>query len=261
MLGKLLDFIGDTFGRIQNYDKFAGLDKEKSNNSIFDTEEDTPKENGVNGKLDEPIYQGEYGDCWLLSGILSMSYTEAGAEVIKESINANSDGSIDVAFQGIGKGYTVSSETMSKENKDISEKSNYSRGDDDALVIELAMEQVVADKNVETDFDVKTGGNPYHVYKLYGAERIGVADTKDEITAAFNYFENNSDDCSMTLGVTDKRVCGLKKNHGYTIKDITTSSVVVVDPWNSEKEIEVNKEKLLKSSDNLSVVYAEFATE
>ena len=123
------------------------------------------------------------------------------------------------------------------------------------------MEKVVADKNVTTNFDIQKGGNPYHAYKLFGAERIGIADTKQEMENAFNYFKDNSDECSMTLGVVDKNVCGLKKNHGYTVKDVTTSSVVVVDPWNSEKEIEVNKENLLKQSDNLSVVYAEFATD
>ena len=262
MLGKLLDYIGQTFGKIETYDKFANLDPNKSdNNSVFEIKETTPKEKGVNGQLDEPIYQGEYGDCWLLSGVLSMSYTESGAEVIKESINSNADGSVDVAFKGINKEYSVSAENMVKENKDVAAKSNYSRGDDDALAIELAVEQVVADKNVKTDFDVKTGGNPYHLYKLYGAERIGVADSKDEIDAAFNYFEKNSDECSMTLGVTDTNVCGLKKDHGYSVKEVTTSSVVVVDPWDSEKEIDVDREKLLLKPNNLSVVYAEFAIE
>ena len=277
MLGKLLTYIGEVFGDIPNYKKFDGLDERKNeDSSIFETVETEstsvqptgvaisnaePKENGINGKLDEPIYQGEYGDCWLLSGILSMSYTESGSEVIQESINANTDGSVDVSFQGIDKEYTVSAKEMKKHNKDISEESNYSKGDDDALAIELAVEQVVADENVKTNYDIKTGGNPYYAYKIFGAERIGVADTKDEITNAFNYFEHNSDECSMTLGVTDKAVCGLKKNHGYTVKDVTTSSVVIVDPWNSEKEINVNKEKLLKQSDSLSVVYAEFATE
>ena len=135
------------------------------------------------------------------------------------------------------------------------------KGDDDALAIELAIEEVVADKNVKTDFDIKDGGNPYHVYKLYGAERVGVANTQEKISAAFDYFKDNSDECSMTLGVVDKNVCGLKKNHGYSVKEVTTSSVVIVDPWNSEKDITVNKERLLNNSDNLSVVYAEFATE
>ena len=261
MLGKLLDYIGETFSRIRNYDKFAGFNENKEKNSIFETQDEAPRENGVNGKLDEAIYQGEYGDCWLLSGILSMSYTESGAEVIQESINANANGSVDVFFDGIGKEYTVSADSLKNENKDVSEKSNYSRGDDDALAIELAVEQVVADKTVDTDFDIKDGGNPYHMYKLFGAERIGVASTKEKIESAFDYFEENSDDCSMTLGVVDKSVCGLKKNHGYSVKEVNTSSVVIVDPWNSEKEISVNMQKLLKSSDNLSVVYAEFATE
>ena len=82
-------FLNEIANRVNKADKFAGLggtDKKDDNKSIFGKEE---KENGVNGKLDEPVYQGEYGDCWLLSGLLSMSYRESGAKVIEESKTAN----------------------------------------------------------------------------------------------------------------------------------------------------------------------------
>ena len=270
MFGQIVGFINEIATRVNNADKFAGLDgiakktlteeKEKTqkrDTSIFKEE----KENGANGKLDEAIYQGEYGDCWLLSAILSMSYTESGSKVIQESINANADGSIDMYFEGIDKSYTITADEMAKENKAIDSKSSYSRGDDDALAIELGIEKVVSDPNVETKYSIQDGGNPYYVYQLYGAEDIGIANDQQEIQEAFNYFEKNSDECSMTLGVVDKRVCGLKKDHAYAVKEVTTSSVVIVDPWNSEEEINVNKEKLLKESGNLSVVYSKFATE
>ncbi|MBQ8886878.1 MAG: hypothetical protein IJY61_04170 [Candidatus Gastranaerophilales bacterium] len=272
MFGQLVGFINEIASHIDKADKFAGLDgtekqeKEKttgSDDSIFKKEKttETKQENGVNGKLDEPIYQGEYGDCWLLSGLLSMSYTESGSKVIQESITANNDGSVDLYFEGIDKAYTISADELAKENKSVESKSDYSRGDDDALAIELGIEKVVSDPNIETKYSIQDGGNPYYVYQLYGAEQIGVANDKQEIENAFKYFEKNSDDCSMTLGVVDKRVCGLKKDHGYAVKEVTTSSVVIVDPWNSEEEITVNKEKLLKESSNLSVVYSKFATE
>ena len=254
-------FLSEIASRVNKADKFAGLggtDKKDDSKSVFGKEE---KENGVNGKLDEPIYQGEYGDCWLLSGLLSMSYTESGAKVIEESITVNNDGSTDLYFEGIGKEYSVTASELEAENKEIDEKSNYSRGDDDALAIELGIEKVVSDPNVETKYSIQGGGNPYYVYKLYGAEKIGVAKDKEEISDAFEYFKNNADECSMTLGVTDKKVCGLRQNHGYAVKEVTTSSVVIVDPWNSEEEIKVNKEKLLKESGSLSVVYSQFATE
>lgn len=270
MFGQLVGFISEIAGHINNADKFAGLDgtekkeKEKaigSDSSIFQKPNEAKCENGVNGKLDEPIYQGEYGDCWLLSGLLSMSYNESGEKVIQESITSNSDGSVDLYFEGINKTYTITADELAKENKPVESKSNYSRGDDDALAVELGIEKVVSDPNVETKYSIQEGGNPYYVYQLYGAEQIGVANDKQEITNAFNHFEKNSDDCSMTLGVVDKKVCGLKKDHGYAVKEVTTSSVVIVDPWNSEEEIKVNKEKLLKDSNCLSVVYSQFATQ
>ena len=272
MFGQIVGFLNEIAVRIDKADKFAGLDGTERKTVTKEKEAEKSKENdksifreqketGANGKLDEVIYQGEYGDCWLLSGILSMSYTESGSKVIQESITANDDGSVDMYFEGIDKSYTITADEIAKENKPINSKSMYSRGDDDALAVELGIEKVVSDPNVETKYSIQDGGNPYYIYKLYGAEEIGVADDKEEITDAFNYFEKNSDECSMTLGVVDKRVCGLRKDHAYAVKEVTTSSVVIVDPWNSEEEINVNKEKLLKESSNLSVVYSKFATE
>ena len=168
MVRDLVGFLNEIASRVNKADKFAGLggtEKKDNNTSIFG-KEDKQKENGVNGKLDEAVYQGEYGDCWLLSGLLSMSYTESGSQVIEESITSNSDGSVDLYFEGIDKEYTVSKKELEAENKAVKEKSNYSRGDDDALAIELGIEKVVSDPNVETKYSIQGGGNPYYVYKL-----------------------------------------------------------------------------------------------
>lgn len=261
MFNKVISFFNGVFNDINSYDSYASTKKyNDETSSVFDGDA-TNNQNNVNGELDEAIYQGEYGDCWLLSALLSMSYTESGAEVIKESIDLNDDGSVDLYFDGVEKGYNISSSELEQENKPTGEKSNYSRGDDDALAIELGVEKLVADPSVKTEYSIQNGGNPYYVYQLYGADKISIASTEEEISDAFEYFEDNSNECSMTLGVVNESVCGLKENHGYAVKDINDNSVVIVDPWNSEKEISVEKDNLLKNSKNLSVVYAEFATE
>lgn len=202
MFNKVMSFFNGVFNDINSYDSYASTKKNnEETSSVFD-DDATNKQNNVNGVLDEAIYQGEYGDSWLLSGLLSMSYTESGAEVIKESITSNSDGSVDLYFKGLDKGYNVSSSELDAEKKTVCEKSNYSKGDDDALAIELGIEKLVSDPTIKTEYNIQDGGN---LYQMYGADKINIA--------------------------------------------------------NTEEEIAVEKDKLLKNSANLSVVYAEFATE
>jgi len=220
---------------------------------------DDNKSGGINGTIDEPVYQGEYGDCWLLSGILSMSYTESGAQAIKDGINLNSDGSVNISFAGANKEYNIPAEELERYNmSDMDGNSLYSTGDDDMLAIELGIEAIVADETVATKYSIQDGGNPYYVFKLFDADNIKVASSKDKIITSFDYFEENQDKCSMTLGVVDKSVCGLKANHGYAIKNIDKDDVILVDPWDSSSEISVSRKELIQNYENLSIVYADF---
>lgn len=260
MLGKI---IAEIFGWNKDNKETANSQRldynsEKEAGTIFD-EINEQKAGGINGKIDESVSQGSLGDCWIISGALSMSYTEDGSQAIKDSISQNSNGNIEVTFDGIGKTYTVTEEELNKNNKSENNvSSKYSTGDDDMLAIELAVEKVIEDSSIKTKYDMN-GGNPYYLYKLYGADEVTLANSKSEINDAFNHYEENAQDCSMSLGVVDKSVCGLKEDHAYTIKEIKEDNVKVVDPWNTSEEINVSKKELLNNSDNLSVVYAEFS--
>ncbi len=234
-------------GKKQNRSENTGL--------LFDNN----RSGGINGEIDEPVYQGEYGDCWLLSGILSMSYTDSGAQALKDGINLNSDGSVDISFSGANREYNISAEELERYNmSDMDENSLYSTGDDDMLAVELGIEAIVSDETVDTKYSIQDGGNPYYVFKLFDADNIKVASSKEKIITSFDYFEENQDKCSMTLGVVDKSVCGLKANHGYAVKSIDKDDVILVDPWDSASEISVSKKELIQHYENLSIVYADF---
>lgn len=214
---------------------------------------------GLNGEIDEAVYQGEIGDCWLVSAVLSMSYTDDGADVIKNNMFINDDGSVVVSFPGADKEYAVTSDEIAKENViSITGKTEYSKGDDDMLALELAVEKIVDDKSVKTNYSLEDGGNPYYIFKLFDADNIKVASSKSEIKQALSYYEKNSDKCSMTLGVVDESVCGLLANHGYAVKSIDEDNIVLINPWDSTTEIKVDRDELISNSNNISIVYAEF---
>ena len=145
---------------------------------------DTPiltDSNTINGEIDEKFSQStQTGDCVLLSTILALSYTDKGAEMIKDSIktNKNQNGEIEsysVTFAGINETYTISKKELEdkeyeavstirysdeelvdilgfteEEVKNMREEdkwfethslNHYSNGDSDVLLLELATEK------------------------------------------------------------------------------------------------------------------------
>lgn len=110
------------------------------------TEDDnTTNPSGVNGEIDEYVGQGGTGDCWLLTGVLALNSTEVGKNIIKSSITANADGSVTVNFKGVGVSYTIALDEIKKHDTDDNKNDAYSNGDNDMLVLELAVEKLKND--------------------------------------------------------------------------------------------------------------------
>lgn len=107
--------------------------------------DNTTNPSGVNGKIDEHVGQGGTGDCWLLTGVLALNSTEVGKNIIKSSITANADGSVTVNFKGVGVSYTISLDEIKKHDTDDNKNDAYSNGDNDMLVLELAVEKLKND--------------------------------------------------------------------------------------------------------------------
>ena len=114
-----------------------------------------PTSGTVNGELDEWIEQGGTGDCWLIAGILALNSTDEGKKIIKESITANSDGSVTVTFKGLGVSYTISAAEIRLHDTDSNKNDAYSNGDNDMLAFELAVEKLKKDiKSGKVKLDV-----------------------------------------------------------------------------------------------------------
>lgn len=90
MFNKILNFIDGVIGDINNLDKYTTTQNssEKEDTSIFENQESK-----------EAPQKKEYDDFDLLSGVLSSSYNDSGAKVIKESINSISSNDFDLEFE------------------------------------------------------------------------------------------------------------------------------------------------------------------
>ena len=99
----------------------------------------------IDGKIDA-TEQGDTGDCWVLSGINSLSYTKEGQEIIKDALEYR-DGYTIVHF-ATGD-YAIKDDEVALTKAD----GQYSDGDDDMIILELAVEKYldeVANGDIES---------------------------------------------------------------------------------------------------------------
>ena len=183
--------LGDesTVGRKHILDKIENLlvlDQTVLENPIILTSDDAydPK---VNGEIDEPVAQGNTGDCWLVAGVLALNTTEVGRQIIKDSIKVNQDGSVTVTFKGFNPpiSYTISSEEIARHDTDTNTSDAYSNGDNDMLVLELAVEKLRIDiENGVVEIDPSLG---YEYTSTTDYEELGVriGDPGAAITGGF----------------------------------------------------------------------------
>lgn len=249
------------------------------------TGEELLKEAGINidfkiGNSKQKIENGigKDGDCWLLSGLNSLSYTDEGAEMIKNAMTIKNDGSIDIYFKGIDKTYNVTLDEMKEYNE------TRFTGDDDVMAFEIATIKFRTDL-----LNGNTFGNNYSlnyceyasegkelwagwaktVWEMFtGLDLVSNQTNGDKLSEQLDEFENNKNTL-MTIGVSDSSNTGgvstmyiknsdnenikFYKNHAYAVKNVDENEVTLVDPINSSKEIKINKEELLKIADTLGV--------
>ncbi len=135
--GKVIDWSNESVKPMQSADKATTNTETRSNCAA-------PVTNKKDGKIDATNQHGT-GDCWLLSGINALSYTEEGTKAIKEALEYDNEGNATVHLKGVGD-YSVTKEEINAIRKEQENGSiEYSTGDDDMLVMELAIEKVYTD--------------------------------------------------------------------------------------------------------------------
>ncbi len=241
--------------------------------SVLPVEPNTTNEsNGVNSEIDEKVEQGGTGDCWLLTGVLALNSTDIGKKIIKSSITSNPDGSVTVNFKGVGVSYTISLEEIKKHDTDNIKNDAYSNGDNDMLVLELAVEKLKKDiesgkvtiapgeKTWEGDRDgsIEGGfaqqmlyfltGRTSSTYLMNGSSGNNVVPLSQE--AIYELFNKalDSGETALTFGLYYNEHEGTcvdgKKfyidlqdgGHALAITNLTKDTVTFVNPWDSTKE-------------------------
>lgn len=213
--------------------------------------------------------QGKTGDCWVLSGINSLSYTEEGRKMIKDALEYTDGGTI-VHLEGAGN-YFIPDElvTQTKGSK------QYSSGDDDMIIFELAIEAALDD--IKTGKLKPTEDAPWFIEKSEDLDETkkGVSSTEGGYNSGTIYlltgrtsktYYNEGitsdvlsglegrDDVALGVGnfkekVTVKDINGknvkIIPNHAYAVKELKDGVITLVNPWDSGKEIKLDYETFI----------------
>lgn len=212
----------------------------------------------INSEIDEQVTQSGTGDCYLLATLNSLQETEAGKEIIKNAIVDNKDGSYTVNLKGVNMSYTFSTEDIEEaETAKVTKKAKdgsvvgtgderYSNGDDDAMLIELAVEKfrdgiyngtikidenwpecaskTVSKEKYESGQSALTSGSMSQIlYLLSGVEansanKDSISSTLDEIKKDI---EENGAEYALYAGVTAKNGYTEDPNGKYIIENGT----------------------------------------
>lgn len=228
------------------------------------------------GKID-PTKQGATGDCWLLSGVNALSYTEEGRNMIKDSLEYGDDGLVRVHLKGIESICVITPEEIAATKG----SSQYSSGDDDMIIFELAIEKVLDDiaegrialdssaapwfiedqSRLSTTTRGKSSTNGGYtnelIYLLTGkvGEYSNDKDKKNEFLDRFQ--QNGNKDFALGAGLAEEievqdangNNIKLAGHHAYAVKSVNGDTVTITNPWDSSKEIVLPRETFLNNFD------------
>lgn len=171
----------------------------------------------INGKVSN-TKQGLTGDCYLLSGLNSLSYSKFGREAIKNSIHQNKDNTITVTLKGVNKDYTITNQELKQASKkyvpdlDLDGKvhgydKKYSTGDGDVLAFELAFEKYrkdLKDGNIKEDKNL-----PTYAYEFLKNSKNPIENgTTNQV-----YFLLTGKNCSL-IDFSETKDAGITKDFG-----------------------------------------------
>jgi hypothetical protein len=233
---------------------------------------------GLNSEVDDSS-QGQIGDCWLLSGINSFSYSEIGREIIKNAINETENG-YTVELQGLGENVEISTSELKK----AIESGEYSSGDPDMILFELAFEKAnfphTSDRNAWQDFSGYShmtidGGRFKDVtIAILGrqtnlavndrycedCENIGSVldkfEKSDSIAAVVSFSPTSYGEGVYITDINGEEYIATDNggSHAWSLKSVDKNNATIVNPWDSSEEIVIPRNELIKNADHIEYI-------
>lgn len=212
-------------------------------------------ETSSNGHIDD-FKQGNFGTCWLLASLKALSLSPKGAQIIKESVKENPDGTVTVTLKGVGKSYTFSKE-------EIDGNSHLSLGDLEARAIEMAFTSYYEEQRFDKDIE---GGSLCQATELLVGR---TAEMKRQITPQdiekFNdpnhviyvSAHDSGNDIKVkefSAECVDGSVGIIHKNHAYAVRGADKDNVYLINPGDSSKAIKLPIKEFLNYFNTISTI-------
>ena len=182
--------------------------------------------------------QGMTGDCWLITALNSISYSDKGSKMLKDMIKYGEDGAF-VEFKGLNITVFVPYKKVFQTKQML----RYSHVDDDVKVIELAMEKVISEaingnlggkmgkeyqEWLKKSEDLRT--TPLDGNSVGCAWMLLFGQTGFELTKEVSDIPQNVDLVSITLSSSD-----FKDKATYSFKTFLTNKVNFTDAKTGKK--------------------------
>lgn len=250
-------------------DKADSLNAGSSKENVNSSNSNSKSGFSINKNI-EDFKQGYTNDCWLLSGLESFSNSPKARQILKDAVTVNDDGTYTLSFKGINIDVTVTDAELQKARNE----KDLSSGDDDVLLFEVGIKKAyeqIRDNNLEVldSLDAHIRDNSEDVLDI-GSFRDFVYTFTGEIADVFWYDTDNISSIMNNIAndvnngktlVTGcfigpdkgekplivKDIYGNKVTltpggeHLLSIKEITNDKVVVINPLDSNKEIELSR--------------------
>ncbi len=227
----------------------------------------------INSEIDEQVKQSATGDCYLLATLNSLQETESGKEILKEAIVDNGDGSFTVNLKGVNMSYTFTTEDLEAAEVMLADGSlggsavvgsgneRYSNGDDDAMLVEMAIEKfreealngtikpkktwpsyvmsTISKENQEKGVSALTSGNMDQILYLLSGIKTTSENDKEDISSVLDKIqkdiEENGAEYAIYAGVTAKEGYVEDENGNYYIKNGKYEKVTARTPENETR--------------------------
>ncbi|MBU3171875.1 hypothetical protein [Clostridium estertheticum] len=186
----------------------------------------------LDGRL-STFHQGAANDCGAVSGIQALDNSRFGKKFLSKVISVNNDGSYTLNF-GSGK------QTVSK--KDVANA--YISGDLDARVIEAGMQKAMNVYNGCFACDVFAKMTGFGQNVVSGA--TAKANMMNTMALKCKSGEGITAACDFTIADPSKGIIG-DGGHSYSIKSVTKDTVVVINPWDTSKFINMSRSQFESS--------------